>query len=81
MSRVTLNPSEDLCFKIGDIVTNKEITVMVTDQCEGQIEVDDGEFVGVVLHTSNSYWVIGELYVGDKREFSNYHGNVTIESF
>ncbi len=79
MTKVSINPHDKPKFNIGDIVTNNSAVFMVTDHCEGQIEVDESEFMGVVLYTNcPDYYEIGEIGVLEKSSFSAFHGTITI---
>lgn len=80
MSKVSISPHDKPKFNIGDIVTNNSAVFMVTDECEGQIEVDESEFMGVVLYTNYSDYQIGEVSVLEKSPFSAFHGTITINS-
>lgn len=53
---------------------------MVTDECEGKVDVDESEFIGVVLYTGYSDYQIGEVSVLEKSAFSAFHGTITINS-
>lgn len=79
MTKVSINPHDKPKFNIGDIVTNNSAVYMVTDDCEGQIEVDKSEFMGVVLYTNYpDYYKIGEISVLEKSSFSAFHSTITI---
>lgn len=80
MTKVSINHCNKPQFNIGDIVTNNSAVFMVTDHCEGQIEVDESEFMGVILYTNYPEYQIGEVSVLEKRSFSAFHGTITINS-
>jgi hypothetical protein len=80
MAKVSISPHGKPKFNIGDIVTNNSAVFLVTDECEGQIEVDESEFMGVVLYTNYPDYQIGEISVLEKNSFSAFHGTITINS-
>lgn len=80
MSKVSINPYDKPKFNIGDIVTNNLAVFMVTDHCEGKVDVDESEFIGVVLYTDYPDYQIGEVIVLEKSAFSAFHGTITINS-
>lgn len=80
MSRVSISPHDKPKFNIGDIVTYNSAVFMVTDDCEGKVDVDESEFIGVVLYTGYSDYQIGEVSVLEKSAFSAFHGTITINS-
>ena len=80
MSRVSISPHDKPKFNIGDIVTYNSAVFMVTDECEGKVDVDESEFIGVVLYTGYSDYQIGEVSVLEKSVFSAFHGTITINS-
>lgn len=67
MAKVSISPHDKPKFNIGDIVTNNSAVFLVTDECEGQIEVDESEFMGVVLYTNYPDYQIGEISVLEKK--------------
>lgn len=80
MSRVSISPHDKPKFNIGDIVTYNSAVFMVTDDCEGTVDTDESEFVGVVLYTGCPDYKIGEVIVLEKSAFSAFHGTITINS-
>lgn len=80
MTKVSIGSHDKPKFNIGDIVTNNSTVFLVTDECEGQIEVDESEFMGVVLYTNCPDYQIGEVGVLEKSSFSAFHGTITINS-
>lgn len=80
MSRVSISPHDKPKFNIRDIVTNNLAVFMVTDHCEGKVDVDESEFIGVVLYTNYPDYQIGEVIVLEKSAFSAFHGTITINS-
>lgn len=78
MTKVSIGSHDKPKFNIGDIVTNNSAVFLVTDECEGQIEVDESEFMGVVLYTNYPDYQIGEISVLEKSSFSAFHGTITI---
>lgn len=80
MTKVSIGSHDKPKFNIGDIVTNNSAVFLVTDECEGQIEVDESEFMGVVLYTNYPDYQIGEISVLEKNSFSAFHGIITINS-
>lgn len=80
MTKVSIGSHDKPKFNIGDIVTNNSAVFLVTDECEGQIEVDESEFMGVVLYTNYPEYQIGEISVLEKNSFSAFHGIITINS-
>lgn len=80
MSKVSINPYDKPKFNKGDIVTNNSAVFMVTDDCEGTVDTDESEFVGVVLYTGCPDYQIGEVMVLEKSVFSAFHGTITINS-
>lgn len=80
MSRVSISPHDKPKFNIGDIVTNNSAVFMVTDHCEGKVDVDESEFIGVVLYTNYPDYQIGEVIVLEKSAFSAFYGTITINS-
>lgn len=80
MSRVSISPHDKPKFNIGDIITYNSAVFMVTDECEGKVDVDESEFIGVVLYTGYSDYQIGEVSVLEKSAFSAFHDTITINS-
>jgi hypothetical protein len=80
MAKVSINPYDKPKFNKGDIVTNNSAVFMVTDDCEGNIDIDESEFMGVVLYTNYSDYQIGEVSILEKTSFSAFHGTITINS-
>lgn len=80
MSKVSINPYDKPKFNKGDIVTYNLAVFMVTDDCEGTVDTDESEFVGVVLYTGCPDYQIGEVIVLNKSVFSAFHGTITINS-
>lgn len=80
MAKVSINPYDKPKFNKGDIVTNNSTVFMVTDNCEGTVDTDESEFVGVVLYTKCLDYQIGEVIVLNKSSFSAFHGTTTINS-
>lgn len=80
MAKVSINPYDKPKFNKGDIVTNNSTVFMVTDHCEGKVDVDESEFIGVVLYTDYLDYQIGEVIVLNKSSFSAFHGTITINS-
>lgn len=80
MTKVSINPNDKPKFNIGDIVTNNSAIFMVTDHYEGNIDVDESEFMGVVLYTNCPDYQIGEGGILEKNSFSAFHGTIIINS-
>lgn len=80
MSKVSINPNDKPKFNIGDIVTNNSAVFIVTDYFEGTVDIDEGEFIGLVLYTKCQDYQIGDIEVLEKRSFSAFHGTITINS-
>jgi hypothetical protein len=80
MTKVSIGSHDKPKFNIGDIVTYNLAVFMVTDECEGAIDTDKNEFVGVVLYTGCPDYQIGEVIVLEKSVFSAFHGTITINS-
>lgn len=80
MTKVSIGSHDKPKFNIGDIVTNNLAVFMVTDHCEGKVDVDESEFIGVVLYTNYPDYQIGEVSVLEKSAFSAFHGTITINS-
>lgn len=80
MTKVSISSHNKPEFNIGDIVTNNSAVFMVTDHCEGNIDVDESEFMGVVLYTNCPDYQIGEGGILEKSSFSAFHGTITINS-
>lgn len=81
MARVTVEVKDKPLFKVGDVVNNSSRTMLVIDnQAAGELDVDDSEFVGVVLQSSFTEDEVGDVCILDKAEFSPFHGTIIINS-